>query len=146
MPLAAKTCKGLPGQDDWCSECGEDGGFNACGYDGVGHALQWIYNSSLAEPPPEAAMTNGTGKMLPFDQTAFFEKGNPPGFPGFSDTGNVYVPKRCQEKAHLCKLHFYFHGCGAAWFYPYELYHLNFQGWADANDVSANILSINGVR
>lgn len=29
----------------------------------------------------------------------------------------------------------YFHGCGAKWFYPYEIAHLNFQGWADANDI-----------
>ena len=133
MPLAAKTCKGLPDEEDWCSECGEEGGFNACGYDGVGHALQWIYNASLVTPPAESALGNGTGSLLPFDQTQFFDPAGPDA--GFSDTGHVYVPLRCASKGAPCKLHLYFHGCGAAWFYPYEMAHLNFQGWADANDI-----------
>ena len=46
MPIAAKSCKGLPDAEDWCSECGEEGGFNACGYDGVGHALQWVRSTA----------------------------------------------------------------------------------------------------
>ena len=29
----------------------------------------------------------------------------------------------------------YFHGCGAKCFYPYNIAHLNFQGWTDANDI-----------
>ena len=102
MPIAAKQCKGLPDQDDWCSECGEEGGFNACGYDGVGHALQWIYNATLEEPPASAALGNGTGTMETFDQTAFFDPSGP--FAGFSDTGHVYIPRRCENKGAPCKL------------------------------------------
>jgi poly(3-hydroxybutyrate) depolymerase len=103
MPIAAKSCKGLPDQDDWCSECGEEGGFNACGYDGVGHALSWIYNGSLRTPAPHSAVANGTGKLIAFDQTQFFDTRGPPS--GFSDQGQVYIPRRCEAKAVPCKLH-----------------------------------------
>ena len=71
-----------------------------------------IYNGSLVTPPADSGHGGGAGTLQAFDQTQFFGSGP---FAGFSDSGHIYVPKQCEARGKPCRLHLYFHGCGAKW-------------------------------
>ncbi|SDL88310.1 Esterase PHB depolymerase [Modicisalibacter muralis] len=69
----------------------------ACGQDGAGQALQWLYGERVT--PPEG---DGRGMLRSFDQVAFYD--------GLAEAGYVYVPKTCGEGAP-CALIVALHGC-----------------------------------
>ena len=92
---------GWPTQDQGAA-CQEMGGdyINACDYDAAGELLQQLYGP-LSQPT--TARKDG---LQVLDQASVVPEGG-----NFADSGFVYVPQDCAEKANECRLHLAFHGC-----------------------------------
>lgn len=122
---------------------------NNCKFDAAGDLLQWIYGALN----PRAATLGGD--FIEFDQSEFLP--DPAGH-GMSQTGWMYLPAACRQKAP-CRVHVVFHGCKQ---YPGYSYAAGPQGkfgdtyvknagynrWADTNNLivlypQANAMNVN---
>ena len=75
---------------------------NECGFDAAGLLLRHLHPDAVPGEPQDA---HGSGTLLPFDQTPFFDDATS----SLRDAGFVYVPNACG--AQSCRLHVAFHGC-----------------------------------
>jgi predicted esterase len=98
-----------------------------CNYDQAGDLLAHIYNG-IAPPDDRPA-----GTLTVFDQREFTKDLSSH---GMAETGSVYVPKECAEKAG-CRIHVAFHGCGQnrAAVGDSFVKGAGFARWADANRI-----------
>lgn len=114
--------------DFFGNECGKLGSpyINNCGYKGSKNSLEHIMGTTLL-----TKVDYKTENLLSFDQSKY----NPGMSSSFADSGMIYVPDGCKEKA--CPLHVAFHGCsqtvkdiGLDY-----VYGTGFLGIAEANDI-----------
>jgi hypothetical protein len=105
---------------------------NACGFDGVGDMLKWIYGAGL-NPKNQAAPG---GRMLEFDQAEFVGDRRPEAH-GMAGSGFLYVPAACAAANTSCKLHVAFHGCKQDVANVQERFirHAGYNQWADINQL-----------
>jgi poly(3-hydroxybutyrate) depolymerase len=103
-------------------------------YDQARDELEWIYGGPLEPPAPVRK-----GRLVPFDQGAFVEKGKAN---GLADTGYLFVPKECETGSAppLCKLQVVLHGClQSAESFPQDndtfIEHIGVNEWADTNRI-----------
>lgn len=71
--------------------------------------FQWLYGAGIVRPE-KGFVANG--KLSNFNQNEFFPLDSLTS--SMSRTGMIYVPKGCQNKTQVCKLHIAFHGCMAS--------------------------------
>jgi len=93
--------------DHYGAACGSTSGstqyINNCGYKGIYHMLNYLYDGDLAEPDNTVSPP---GELYEFDQTEFFT-----GSPSLDTVGYAYIPSGCKDKTVPCRLHIAFHGC-----------------------------------
>ncbi len=96
---------------------------NACGYDGVGEMLAFLYGERSLAPPAAAA-----GTLSRFGQSAYDPGGN------LATQGYLYVPRACVGRGP-CRLHIAFHGCrqGADFVDEAFVRDAGYNRWADAH-------------
>lgn len=105
-----------------------------CDY-GAAELLLPVLYPGVAAPPAGA---KATGRIVRFDQTAFFDAKDES--TSLNDTGYLYVPPDCEDSAPSaakCRLHVAFHGCeqyvgriGEAF-----VREVGYNAWADANQL-----------
>lgn len=95
---------------------------NACGYDGVGRMLAYLYGA--LRPSAKA------GPARAFDQSAYDPRGV------LARTGFLYVPSACAQGAS-CRLHVALHGCrqGAELVGGAFVEGAGYDGWAESNRI-----------
>ncbi len=74
---------------------------NACGYDGVGQMLSFLYGAAAAVAPAAPAPA---GTLTRFEQGPYDPEGS------LALQGYLYVPRACAT-GRPCRLHVAFHGC-----------------------------------
>jgi hypothetical protein len=96
---------------------------NACGYDGVGEMLAFLYGD--APSPPTAS---GAGTLSRFEQSPFDPAGS------LAAQGYLYVPRACSGR-EPCRLHVAFHGCRQGTDFVGEAFvrDAGYNRWADAH-------------
>jgi poly(3-hydroxybutyrate) depolymerase len=97
---------------------------NACGYDGVGQMLAFLYDGPLVPP-----VQPGAGPQ-PFEQRRYDTAGS------LAATGYLYLPAACARGAP-CRLHVALHGCrqGADFVGEAFVRNAGYNGWAEANRI-----------
>ena len=97
---------------------------NACGYDGVGQMLAFLYGGPLA-PPAQP----GAGPQR-FDQRRYDAAGS------LAATGYLYLPAAC-ARGTPCRLHLALHGCRQGADFVGEAFarDAGYNGWAEANRI-----------
>ncbi len=96
--------------------CGTEGnytessphGLEACDYNGVFHALNFIHGGKQSLNPPS---TQNPGSLFRFDQTEF---DLPRAGLDINSGGFVYIPIKCKATGARCGIHVFVHGCGMA--------------------------------
>lgn len=99
---------------------------NNCNFDLAGNILSFLYTG--LSPKNEG---NLQGDFIKFDQTEFL-LGH-----GMGATGILYIPKRCKNFEHKCKLHVVLHGCKQDINSVGDDFYKNtgYNKWADTNDI-----------
>jgi poly(3-hydroxybutyrate) depolymerase len=97
----------------------------ACGYDGVGEMLAFLYGAALATPP---ATATAAGSLTSFEQAPYDPGGS------LAARGYLYVPRACAGR-QPCRLHVAFHGCrqGADFVGESFVRDAGYNRWADAH-------------
>src|SRR5262249_21469042 len=103
-----------------------------CDYGAAELLLPHLYPGAAAPP----AGSKGTGRIVAFDQTEFFDANDES--TSLDTSGYLYVPRECENdsaSAARCRLHVAFHGCeqyakkiGEAF-----VRETGYNAWADAN-------------
>ena len=123
---------------------------NACGYDGVGQMLAFLYGGALvppapAAPPAPATATEASGAgggaaagaavapragLQRFGQRRYDAAGS------LATTGYLYLPAACLRGAP-CRLHVALHGCRQSADFVGEAFvrEAGYNGWAEANRI-----------
>nr|XP_011418318.2 uncharacterized protein LOC105321645 [Crassostrea gigas] len=115
-----------------CSVLSDTNYLNNCGYNGAFEILNFIYGGHLVRPSSNTALS---GELRKFNQAEFFTA--PPLTYSFDTTGYIYIPSRCRDKSHKCKLHVALHGCKMGRHYINEDYvrHGGYNEVGELNDV-----------
>ena len=105
-----------------------------CDYGAAELLLQHLYPGGL----PASAKPSGTGRIVGFDQTEFFDERDKSS--SLHEAGYLYVPSACENgsgSAAQCRLHVAFHGCEQGVDKIHELFFRDagYNAWADANHV-----------
>jgi poly(3-hydroxybutyrate) depolymerase len=105
---------------------------NDCDLDQAGAILNQLYPGLNA--PAEAS-----GRIVAFDQAAFFPAGFMPSLGrslGLGSTGYAYVPAACAA-GETCRVHVVFHGCKQTPEHIGDAYvrHTGYNRWAESNDL-----------
>jgi poly(3-hydroxybutyrate) depolymerase len=103
-----------------------------CDYGAAELLLPHLYPD--ATPPPAGA--RGTGRIVAFDQTQFFDAKDESA--SLNTSGYLYVPRDCENESPStvkCRLHVAFHGCEqyAAKIHETFVREAGYNAWADAN-------------
>lgn len=105
-----------------------------CDYDAAGRFLQHLYPDGFIAGPAAPQRE----RLLAFDQTAFFDGGDPS--LSLAEVGYVYVPAACAGEAspdQPCRLHVAFHGCrqNALTVDDDFVWDAGYNGYAEANRI-----------
>lgn len=103
-----------------------------CDYGAAELLLPHLYPGAVAPP----AGAKGTGRIVAFDQTQFFDATDESA--SLDKTGYLYVPPDCENDSAsvvTCRLHVAFHGCEqyAAKIHETFVREAGYNAWADAN-------------
>jgi poly(3-hydroxybutyrate) depolymerase len=103
-----------------------------CDYGAAELLLPHLYPGATAPP----AGARGTGRIVAFDQTQFFDAKDESA--SLDKSGYLYVPRDCENEspsAVKCRLHVAFHGCEqyAAKIHETFVREAGYNAWADAN-------------
>mmetsp|Transcript_22183 Transcript_22183/g.48507 ORF Transcript_22183/g.48507 Transcript_22183/m.48507 type:complete len:365 (+) Transcript_22183:1-1095(+) len=110
---------------------------NNCHFDGAAAMMEHLYGAAEVSTTKE-----GTGKLIEFDQSAFFPSGKNWGGLSMGSTGYLYVPAKCAAaggaKKGSCGLHVALHGCQQTLADIGTKYVENtgINAWADAHDLA----------
>ena len=118
---------------------------NACGYDGVGQMLAFLYGGALAPPAaaaPLATATDASGgtaaraAVAPRAGLQRFLQQRYDAAGSLAATGYLYLPAACLRGVP-CRLHVALHGCrqGADFVGEAFVRHAGYNDWAEANRV-----------
>jgi poly(3-hydroxybutyrate) depolymerase len=103
-----------------------------CDYGAAGLLLQFLYPGASAP----TAGSQGSGRIVRFDQTEFFDASDESA--SLNKSGYLYVPQDCENgapSAPKCRLHVAFHGCEQYEQRIHETFvrDAGYNAWADAN-------------
>jgi len=134
----------VPAQHGWPTggvytyglDCGKLGAPHIlkCEYDGSGRIVQFLFfENDPWSPPVNASALN----LIPFSQQLYVPGQHDPSIYSLDDTGFVYVPTACNNRATMCKLTIVFHGCkqGIDTIDTIFMEHIGLNEWAEANNI-----------
>ena len=105
-----------------------------CDYGAAELLLRHLY----PDVSPASGSSSGSGRIVGFDQTEFFDETERS--TSLHESGYLYVPAACENRSESgtkCRLHVAFHGCEQDVGRIHDLFFRDagYNDWADANDV-----------